>query len=484
MKVTKLDKYGIFVLIFSVFIFPAVYFSSGPIFEGFTFNHIFQNNNFFEIFPWSAGRPLTPIPWYLISIIGGNGRLGYFIIFIFHFLIMVFALYKLKKLDVNTKILLLLICTSLPGWQIFTNERYVAAHFALSFAILGTCLFLNENYVKSIISLILSSLLYPPVIVVFPCAYLLAYPVLRYRFKLRKFKTANYFVILIPPVVYVIYAIILRLVNINSYDSSAGLPSKNLFSTFLTISDTLIFRSPVNFIILFTTCFLLNLIIYKSSRALLVTCIFIVVSIIAVFVYSGNSYHLRDKERVYFIFTSIFVLYALIFFHSLQMQKQISSDFLAKKYIMQVWSKYVLVISFLIILMNTIYYNEITNHSTEIINQINDSVDVRKSNISIRLIDSSGEIGDVNLLYGNSELSALLSSGNSLLAALNILNKNITSVSTCREANTQLRYPISARFPLPTPEECSNYDTSKYDYVFRVSKVKEKFVLELLLGKD
>jgi hypothetical protein len=134
--------------------------------------------------------------------------------------------------------------------------------------------------------------------------------------------------------------------------------------------------------------------------------------------------------------------------------------------------------------MNTIYYNEITNHSTEIINQINDSVDVRKSNISIRLIDSSGEIGDVNLLYGNSELSALLSSGNSLLAALNILNKNITSVSTCREANTQLRYPISARFPLPTPEECSNYDTSKYDYVFRVSKVKEKFVLELLLGKD
>jgi hypothetical protein len=483
-KVTKLDSYNKFLLIFSLFVFPLAYVSSGPIFEGFTFNHIFQNNSFFEIFPWAAGRPLTPIPWYLISIIGGNGRLGYFIIFVFHFLIIVFALNKLKNLDFKTKISLLLICTSLPGWQIFTNERYVAAKFSLSFAILGTCLFLSKNYVKSIISLILASLLYPPVIVVLPCAFLLVFPVLRYKFKLRKFKTANYFVILIPPIVYIIYAVILRLMNINSYDSSAGLPSKNLVSTFLTISNTLIFRSPVNFVALFITCFLLNLIIYKSTRALLVTCIFIAVSIIAVFVYSGNSYHLRDKERVYFIVTSIFILYALIFFHNLQIQKLINSDFVVKKYVIQVWSKYVLVISFFIILMTATYYNKITNSSTEIINQINDSVDARQSSISIRVIDSSGEIGDVNLLYGNSELSELLSSGNSLLAALNILNKNIMSVSTCREENTQLRYPISARFPLPTPEECLDYNTRKYDYVFRVSKVKEKFVVEQLLRKE
>ena len=260
--------------------------------------------------------------------------------------------------------------------------------------------------------------------------------------------------------------------------------SKNLISTFLTISNTLIFRSPVNFIALFITCFLLNLIIYKSTRALLVTCIFIAVSIIAVFVYSGNSYHLRDKERVYFIVTSIFVLYALIFFHNLQIQKLVTSDFVVKKYVIQVWSKYVLVISFFIILMTATYYNKITNSSTEIINQINDSVDARQSSISIRVIDSSGEIGDVNLLYGNSELSELLSSGNSLLAALNFLNKNIMSVSTCREENTQLRYPISARFPLPTPEECLDYNTRKYDYVFRVSKVKEKFVVEQLLRKE
>jgi hypothetical protein len=483
-KVTRLDNYGKFLLLFPLVLFPLVYVSSGPIFEGFTFNHIFQNKNFFEIFPWAAGRPLTPIPWYLISIIGGNERLGYFIVYVFHFLIAVFALSKLKNLNVGTKVLFLLIFISLPGWQIFTNERFVAAQFSLSFAILGTCLLMSANYIKSIISLIIASLFYPPVIVVLPCAFLLIFLVLRYKFKLRKFDTANYFVILIPPIVYMVYAIILRLLNINSYDSSGGLPSKNLVSTFLTISNTLILRSPANFIFLFTACFLLHLIVYKSTRALLVTCIFMLASITATFVYSGNSYHLRDKERVYFIATSIFVLYALIFFHNLGIQKLVYSDFDVNKHIIQVWSKYVVISSFLIILMSASYYNKITNSSTEIINQISGTIDESKSNISILLMDRSGEIGDVNLLYGNSELSALLSSGNSLLAALNIRNDNIISVNTCRVENVQLRYPVSARFPLPTPEKCLNSNTHGYDYVFSVSKIREKFIVERSNGKE
>jgi hypothetical protein len=458
------------------------YMASGPIFEGYDFVAYFKEHSIFGVYPWAAGRPLTPLVWFISAKIGGLSRLGFFVIYLFHEALRVYAINRLRIRLGQFTIPVIIMAIALPGWGIFTNERYSAAQFALSLSALGVSFYLTGQKWLTTFLMLLALFTYPPSIAFIPLALLMSININDFRRSSWHKLISHTKYLSIPIVSYLVFTeIILRILKVHSYDTQTTRPAIHLLlKYFMTILETLIWRSPFCFFSIVVTLIVV-LVLGKNVRWPIYFIAVFFYIIVAELIYAVNYYYIRDRERVFYIAVGSILIFSIMHLYSNSNQAKYTSKNVSRA------SKLNKIFIFLLMAVcattfiqsyNT--YSFITSNSRSVIQQISLDTKNVKPHTKILLMDATGRYGDVDSLYGVSTLTNIISEGNSFLSGLNYFNSNITFAKICIKAGVKPFTPIADRFPLPPVENCAKIDLHDYDYVYEVENyVKHPIVVKI-----
>ena len=465
-----------FLSIAAAFIIYTSFMSSGPIFEGYDFIDFFRTHSFFSAFPWSAGRPLTPLVWFLAAKTGGIGKTGFFLIYIFHESIKLFAIFRLRAHLKFFTVPLVLLSIALPGWNIFTNERYSAAQFALSFSILGISFYLTSRKYLSIFFMLCAVFTYPPSVVFASLGILCANVVSHNGLHMSKSKWSKTKYIFVVPIFYFLTAdVFLKLFKVSSYDTSSSRPGfHHIWSYIREITGTLVWRTPGDCVLILCVLIATLLVTNNFKQTLIQIGLVLIYIFMAEFVYAVSNYYIRDRERIFYIAAGVVFIFLYVRIYSNSTNNFSTSRYTSSlQFRSKLWCYCAISLSLISIYCSFTYYKFITTVNASVISDINSVTNKAKIRSSVVLIDDTGRFGDVNSLYGSSSLENILTQGNSLLSALNFLNPNIDNADICTKSGIIAFSPIAERFPLPAVQNCSGLNLSNYSYVFEVKNYIE-----------
>ena len=146
----------------------SMYFSSGPLLEGYQINEFLNANNYFGFFPSIANRPLSFIPHLIATSISGNAPIGYFLVNLLLGVIR-WRSTSLLKSQFGTFHYQVVLFHSLflPPWIGVLNERFLPAQLAVTLLYAGYCReFSSKKGPLGKTLIVLSAFSYPPIFII------------------------------------------------------------------------------------------------------------------------------------------------------------------------------------------------------------------------------------------------------------------------------------------------------------------------------
>ena len=426
-------------IIAQIFSLILVWFGSGPLLEGYGISVIQKYGSYIDYFPGISGRPLSILPQYLASTIGGINSFGYSISGIILALIRLFFLIKI--VEKNRKVYWVLAPTVIiaPPWLAVSNERFMPAVASFTFVLAAWYFFFSESgkrYLYILFSF-LSCLTYPPILLSAVIAYLCGSLLVQRKIFFSKFLLDS-FILVLPIFLYLSYLGIQKIIFPNSYDSQFS----NRFSTLNVLNIFYSYFAKYMFQSFIFALIVLALIVNSRTRLLLLIKNFFIIYFLMLtssLVYAQEYLHTNDPERIFFPSSVSLVLFSLLLMRDTNYNFRILN-----------FSKISIpVITSLIISIQLLYWPSIASQNRQFLNAVQKNISNDVTIHSIQIRDSSGRFGDVNTFYSTS-----------LQSALTYLNPTFAKAEICTMPNIARIHPISTRYPLNTTETCKDLDDS------------------------
>jgi hypothetical protein len=435
--IRKLIEFSNFATVFCLIIL--IRYSAGPILEAYGIAVTAKYQNYTDMFPGIAGRPLTAIPVFLATKIAGLSWLGYAITHFILALIRTVLLMRITKSSKKNFALLLPFVVFLPPWLAITNERYMSAVLAFTLLFGALSCYLSDAKPRYFIVLLsfLSFLSYPPSIFCFAFSLIAFHISTSPKFVdfISKVKRDKY--IFTPILLYILFLQVVKFLLPTSYDSSFHLVG--IVKNIKNLTMSLCFTYKLQSLIILFFIVVIHLTCSHTSknavgRLLMISSLIFSTST----VYLQEYLHTNDPERIFFpIAVSLTLFYVL----SLNRDKSINPK-------LQDLLRFSLTITILILSLSQVtYWKPLMQHNIEFREYVESQTSEIKEPFALKIVDHTGMLGDVNTFYANALISAVYFS-----------NPNITSAEICTFPGITRFHPIAVRFPLPTTKYCETAD--------------------------
>lgn len=455
----RVTEPGIFLLFFI-----SIYYSSGPLLEGYQINEFLNSNSYFGFFPSIANRPLSFMPHLIATSISGNATTGYFLVNLLLGAIRWHSTSMLRsQFGTFHYRVLLFHSLFLPPWIGISNERFLPAQLAVTLLYAGYCReFSSKKGSLGKILIALSAFSYPPIFII---------PLVFQLIKISRSLLIRR-IILLPDgflfaftftIFFVSASLILGKVLPNNYDSAqTGLPRvSNFFSSLETIySNYPIMTASLLLMMVYLTWS----ITHNPKRFILAFAIICAIVPISSVSFSVNDLYVNDPERIYFPISVLL----LILLANLERQEFESGDkptgtLLTSKKTSSILLSLTLLVSLMLSVQQSIRFHQIQIMNQSLIQIIKLEAD-DKSSLLIK--DKSGRLGDVYSFYAPAKV---------LNSVLNEEKIKIEICSTIKRGDVQL---IADRYPIASPELCSVFKDTDFDNVLVVDIRNNRVVLD------